>query len=709
MAIILCMFLLLLGVMDLSMGVLAVAHGGKKRKINRIFFMVCVGGMLWCLGYGLLVISPTEISGYFFRGLGLLGVFLCCPLIIIYGQYISGSLFKIQKLFNLYVTVGGLICYVLVVLPNTVTFVDTAYGRSYLSNPWFGRYVQYGYLATLFFMWFRNGIKWKQNARYRRETITANSILFAGIVIVIGVMFDTVFPLFGLPAFPSSAIATFGSMYFLYRALVQYDSVSIASQQVTKYIFQTVATPVIILNEDMSIMDCNRQACDYLQCKLQECIGKSLLQWVNGIGDDEMSEIHAEFMNRAESFEYDVSVKKTGTVCQMVVSVIYDEYGEVLCLVSILNDRTAIEKMQAEIDESRRSVQLANASRYAFLKSIDEDIKKPLIDSIEICDQLKSNALADRDRNKVLLLQDHSRKLMHMLEDLVDISQMESGTFELKKVKYDICELLEKIIRETAGRINEEQVDFFTQISPSLPRVMIGDPERLKQVLDTILDNAIQYTKEGSIQLNITYRIRFGKVSLNVKISDTGVGIREEDIYLIFGEFENDGENNSKPSNLGTGLGLTIARNIVKLTGGSMSVQSALGTGTAFSFNVEQTANSEHSIIPLDEYSDKVLLLGSNQQHAEVFEQIFRELAIPVNRISREKIEESHLPEDEGYTLILATAGVAGIMRPILTEKYPKAILVPVYSYSNYLKLSDDQLGICLPLAFSQIGKFLKK
>ncbi len=707
MTILLSVILVILGIMNVSVGMLSRREKTKAQSVNKLFFNVCLGSALWCIGYALMAIAPQEGSAYLLRAVALFGVFSCCASIVRYTQCMSGIYFKHQKAFVIFLICGAIICFVLVALPGAVTFVDTAYGRYYVFNPWIGRYTQYAYLLSLFAACLWMSYVWKKRARHKREKLMARYLMISSIVISAGAFFDTIFPLFKMPAFPSSAISTFIYIQILYVGLKQYNATSVSSVGVSEYIFKTIVTPVIIMNEDMSIFDCNDMACGYLAGTKEEIIGSSAADWLRYMNPADAERLRVEILNQSEEIEVRTMVRGTGAACSMVSTPVYDKFGELLCIISILNDNTEYEKIRRQARESTRRAELSEAAKKEFLVRIDKKIKAPIHDDVALIEALRAgdHEFSETESERMDAVLASNRDLIRSMDELLELSCIRSGDFALAHHKFDIEELLVEVFSETAETIDESRVRLITRISPSVPKILTGDRTRLKYIFASILQNAVRYTNLGRIMFQLTCEVSFGNVTLHVKISDTGCGINEEELDSIFGMQDETGNY----INEGSTLTLALCSKLIKMMNGRISVRSSVGTGTTVSFDIELHTDDELGIVPYGSYRQKALVIMDDQYKSEAVAYTLKELGMNCETMIRERIEGANLTEDDKVSLVLVGAGILTRMRAYLHQAYKYARLVPVYSYKNYKLLEPGDEGVCGTLLFSQIKEVLKR
>jgi CheY-like chemotaxis protein/nitrogen-specific signal transduction histidine kinase len=177
--------------------------------------------------------------------------------------------------------------------------------------------------------------------------------------------------------------------------------------------------------------------------------------------------------------------------------------------------------------------------------------------------------------------------LLGLINDILDISKIESGKFELVPVNYDIPSLLNDTVVLNIVRIGSKPITFELDIDENLPARLFGDELRIKQIFNNLLSNAFKYTKEGKVTLRVRCERDDAGVWMNCSVSDTGMGIKEEDMYKLFGEY-NQVDTKSNRHIEGTGLGLAITKRMVEMMNGTISVASEYGKGTTFTLRILQ-------------------------------------------------------------------------------------------------------------------------
>ena len=230
----------------------------------------------------------------------------------------------------------------------------------------------------------------------------------------------------------------------------------------------------------------------------------------------------------------------------------------------------------------------ANKAKSEFLSNMSHEIRTP-INAIMgmnemVIREAKDSSILEYSEN----LRNAARTLLGLVNDILDFSKIEAGKMEIIPVEYHISSILNDLINMIQTRAEKKGLDFRVNVSSTIPSVLFGDEIRIKQVITNILTNAVKYTEEGGVTLNVTSRrIDDEKIYLCVSVSDTGIGIKQEDINKLFSAFERIEEKRNRTIE-GTGLGMNITQRLLALMNSKLHVESTYGKGSTFAFQVEQ-------------------------------------------------------------------------------------------------------------------------
>ena len=315
-----------------------------------------------------------------------------------------------------------------------------------------------------------------------------------------------------------------------------------------------------------------------------------------------------------------------------------------------------LEGFYTDITEQRRleAAELANRAKSEFLANMSHEIRTPLNAILGVTDlTLRDVTAQDAVRNNLNNIKIAGNQLLSIINDILDFSKVESGAVELFPDKYYVHSMINDVVTMIYVRIGYKPLDFIVDDDPELPNEMIGDVTRIKQVIINLLTNAVKFTKEGHIVFSISAETSEseGVCRLKVSVSDTGIGIRDEDVNLLFGSFSQVDTRKNR-SIEGTGLGLAISKNLVELMDGEIQVESKYGVGSCFSFNITQEMETPRSMPKLSGNDRrKVALWMSNKVKSQILKNKVIKLGAACDIIDgAESIEQyTHVFFDSAY------------------------------------------------------------
>jgi signal transduction histidine kinase/ActR/RegA family two-component response regulator len=250
----------------------------------------------------------------------------------------------------------------------------------------------------------------------------------------------------------------------------------------------------------------------------------------------------------------------------------------------LINDENASEGFvmlfydTTELMDARREAEKANAVKSDFLATISHEIRTPMNAVVGLTDMVKDTQLDERQNDLVTKIQTSSTNLLEIINDLLDFSKIEAGKVEIIDEYFDFPELLAGVKSLFALMMAQKSLAFVCNFADDLPQIIYSDSKRVRQILINLLNNAYKYTTAGSVTVNVS---TLSEDRLYISVSDTGIGIKEEERYRLFREFEQLDQVRNKHIT-GTGLGLAITKRLCELMGGSINVESVYGEGSTF-------------------------------------------------------------------------------------------------------------------------------
>ncbi len=235
----------------------------------------------------------------------------------------------------------------------------------------------------------------------------------------------------------------------------------------------------------------------------------------------------------------------------------------------------------AELEQSRKRAEAATRAKTDFLASMSHEIRSPMNAIIGMSDLLAKTTLTREQEEYIGILQRAGNNLLSVINDILDLSKIEAGRVELDHVQFDCSAVVDRVIEVASVASWAKGVELIGNYVPGAPRHFLGDPDRLQQVLLNLVSNAVKFTEKGEVVVKV--EAGDPPESIHVSVLDTGIGIAEEKIDVIFEKFAQADSSTTRKYG-GTGLGLAICKQLVELMGGRIWVDSKIGEGSTFHF-----------------------------------------------------------------------------------------------------------------------------
>ncbi len=321
----------------------------------------------------------------------------------------------------------------------------------------------------------------------------------------------------------------------------------------------------------------------------REMIGESMLKI---FPSERVSEenFFLEKISRAERIKHfeTIRVHKDGSLIDVSVSLspIIDDMGHIIGASIIARDISNSKQLERDLQAAKQAAEDSNQSKTLFLANMSHEIRTPLNAIIGLTRLVSETQLTPKQHDYLNNIQKSSEALLKILNDFLDLSKIEAGKVNIERIEFDPVVMLQGVCDLFTVAAEEKGLEIFLDITPETPLTLIGDPLRTQQVLTNLLSNAVKFTPKGQVYIRMEAEKRGeNDLMLCITVRDTGIGIRYTVIKNLFEPFSQADSSTTRKYG-GTGLGLTISKQLVELLGGSITAVSQLGFGSTFSFAV---------------------------------------------------------------------------------------------------------------------------
>jgi len=285
---------------------------------------------------------------------------------------------------------------------------------------------------------------------------------------------------------------------------------------------------------------------------------------------------------------------------EAIAYVLRDEANHLLEIAGFHFDITKQQLSEETLRSSESKAVMATVAKTQFLANMSHEIRTPMNAIVGMIELLQSENLSAEQQRYLQTLQHSSDVLLRIINDILDVSKIEAGKLQLEHLPFNLREIFSQCLAIYTQASDSKDILLTGWIDPLIPETLMGDSTRLQQVIMNLLSNAFKFTQAGHILLRVTLK---GSGTLNFTVADSGIGIAPDTQAILFGRFTQADESTSRKFG-GSGLGLTIAKHIVNLWGGDLTVYSALGAGATFSFTLPFQIKPRSAV----SYGGKVLL-----------------------------------------------------------------------------------------------------
>ncbi|CAK0746397.1 two-component system, sensor histidine kinase and response regulator [Gammaproteobacteria bacterium] len=338
----------------------------------------------------------------------------------------------------------------------------------------------------------------------------------------------------------------------------------------------------------------NQQWKKYTGVSEIESLEKSWMTYLHPEDQEHTSLIWKQSIANQEKYDIEYRLRRQDGVYRWFKALgtpIYDEQGKVVHWIECNMDID-------DLKEAKYAAEKANLAKSEFLANMSHEIRTPMNAIIGLSQLILETLLSQQQRNYLQKIYDSSKALLGIINDILDYSKIEAGKLGLEEIDFSLEEVLHTISSLFCLRAEEKGIELFTEIIPTTPIMINGDPLRFGQVLSNLVGNALKFTEQGEIYVKIEQIRNDDEEWLYCSVRDTGIGITEAQIEQLFYSFSQADTSTTRKYG-GTGLGLTISKHLVELMGGKIGVESVFGKGSNFFFSIPLRPAERTEPLPL--------------------------------------------------------------------------------------------------------------
>ncbi|MCF8041563.1 MAG: PAS domain S-box protein [Desulfarculaceae bacterium] len=414
-----------------------------------------------------------------------------------------------------------------------------------------------------------------------------------------------------------------------------------AQKAYLEQLFEASTEAIVLVNEEGLVERVNNQFSSIFDFDTDEIRGKALSETIIPASHHQEGVIITQKIKDGKDIFYEsIRQRKDGTLVDVSITGLPIRIdGKDAGIYVIYRDITERKQAEQEIKQAKEEAEEAAQAKSNFLANMSHEIRTPMNAIIGMSHLAFQTNLDPRQHDYLTKIHNSAQSLLRIINDILDFSKIEAGKLDLESVEFNLDDLLDHLSDTvTVKAQKKEGLEVLFDLPPEIPRFLIGDPLRLGQVLINLADNALKFTDAGEIVIAIQLlKETTDQAVLNFSVSDTGIGMNREQLTKLFNSFSQADSSTTRKYG-GTGLGLAISHSLVGMMGGQILVQSKLGQGSTFSFNVALGLGGQQEKRPLEPGPDlrglKVLVIDDSPTARDILHRMLESFGFKVRQVA---------------------------------------------------------------------------
>jgi two-component system, sensor histidine kinase and response regulator len=397
---------------------------------------------------------------------------------------------------------------------------------------------------------------------------------------------------------------------------------------------------------------------------------------------------HARNTGLADEREW-TYVRKDGSRFPVLLSVtaLWDNKGTLIGYLGIAADITDRKRHELELKQAMEAATAGARVKADFLAVMSHEIRTPMNGVIGMTNLLAKTVLDTEQREYVETVRTCGESLLTLINDILDFSKLEAGRVELEAIPFSPGQIIEEVIQLFSAQAEQKGLELAYQIGAKMPRKVIGDPTRLRQIMLNLVSNALKFTRTGSVTVSATLlRSEEKKAHIRLSVRDTGVGMTAEQVARL-GEAFTQADSSTTRQFGGTGLGMTISKSLINLMGGNLVVESQPGVGTTFHVHLQMLTSNENITTDAALSGKRVLCVDDDQMSLRLMEEHCRGWGMQVQCFSTAQDLMRNLRSSEQLPDVILSdhemTGIDGVMLARLIQSDKRFAAVPIVIASS--------------------------